>query len=590
MTPLLTVENLDIGFGYDESVVRNVSFEVPQGETLALVGESGSGKTITCRSVLRILPRAAQVRSGRVVLNGRDGIVELSALSERQMRQVRGNAISMIFQEPMRSLSPLHRIGNQVSEVLWIHQGMSEAQARRDVLKEFERVGFPDPEQAYNSYPFELSGGMRQRAMIAMAMVAKPDLLIADEPTTALDVTTQAQVLGLIKSLQKDTGMAVILVTHDLGVVANMAEHVVVMNHGRIMEKGDAYPVLSAPAHPYTKALFAAAPNIPTVDEPAPPTEYTDPILQMRAVNKTYKLRASVAWKPDLLARAVRGVDLTVQRGKTLAIVGESGSGKTTCAKIALGAEMPDAGGEVIFRPHKDADPVMVHEMTRSARVAFQKNAQMVFQDPYSSLSPRMRIQDALVEPLEIHDIGTKPERRDKAADLIAQVGLNADMLTRFPHAFSGGQRQRLSIARALMLDPVLLVCDEPTSALDVSVQEQILNLLEEIRDLRQLSYLFISHDLAVVARIADEVAVMRAGIIVEQAPAETLFYEPVHPYTKALIAAQPAPDINRPIDLAAVAYGAGAPADWPEAFRFGEDDIPALTSMSPGHKVRQHV
>ena len=590
MTPVLTVENLEIGFGREASVVRDVSFEVPRGETLALVGESGSGKTITCRSVLRILPRSAQLRSGRIMLNGRDGPVELSRLSERQMRHVRGDAISMIFQEPMRSLSPLHRIGNQVSEVLWIHRGASEAEAKRDVLREFERVGFPDPERVYRSYPFELSGGMRQRAMIAMAMVAKPDLLIADEPTTALDVTTQAQVLGLIKSLQKDTGMSVILVTHDLGVVANMAEHVVVMHRGRIMEKGDAQPILSAPSHPYTQQLFAAAPEIPHVEQAAPAVEYADPILTMRDVNKTYKLRASVAWKPDLLARAVRGVDLTLDRGKTLAIVGESGSGKTTLAKIALGAEKPDPGGEVLFRPVSGGDPIRVNEMTREERVGFQKNAQMVFQDPYSSLSPRMRVQDALTEPLEIHGIGSTSERRDKAAALIEQVGLKTDMLMRYPHAFSGGQRQRLSIARALMLDPVLLVCDEPTSALDVSVQEQILTLLEEIRDRHNLSYLFISHDLAVVARIADEVAVMRAGIVVEQAPAETLFYDPRHPYTKALIAAQPEPDVNRPIDLATVARGAGAPSEWPEAFRFGEDDFPALTQMSPGHKVRQHV
>ncbi|MGV6849766.1 MAG: ABC transporter ATP-binding protein [Marinibacterium sp.] len=590
MTPTLTVEDLEIGFGQDASVVSGVSFEVPCGNTLALVGESGSGKTITCRSVLRILPRSAQVRSGRIVLNGRDGAQELSSLGDRQMRHVRGNLVSMIFQEPMRSLSPLHRIGNQVSEVLWIHRGMSEAEAKRDVLQEFEHVGFPDPERTYNSYPFELSGGMRQRAMIAMAMVAKPDLLIADEPTTALDVTTQAQVLGLINDLQRETGMSVILVTHDLGVVANMAEHVVVMHRGRIMEQGTAQAVLAAPAHPYTQQLFAAAPEIPHATEPAPPPEERDPILELRQVNKTYRLRASVAWKPDMMVQAVRGVDLTLERGKTLAIVGESGSGKTTCAKIALGAEKPDPGGEVLFRADPGEDPLVVNEMSRDGRIAFQRNAQMVFQDPYSSLSPRMRIQDALTEPLEIHGIGTPAERRDRAAHLIERVGLKADMLQRYPHAFSGGQRQRLSIARALMLDPVLLVCDEPTSALDVSVQEQILSLLEDIRDAHNLSYLFISHDLAVVARIADEVAVMRAGIVVEQAPAQTLFFEPVHPYTKALIAAQPEPDINRPIDLALVAQGAGSPRDWPDAFRFGDREIPALVQTSPGHKVRRHV
>jgi len=423
-----------------------------------------------------------------------------------------------------------------------------------------------------------------------MAMVSKPDLLIADEPTTALDVTTQAQVLGLINELQRETGMAVILVTHDLGVVANMAEQVVVMHKGRIMESGAAEPILRAPAHPYTQQLFAAAPSIPTVATPAEPLPDTDLILQMKSVSKTYKMRAQSAWKPEVLIHACRNVDLNLPRGKTLAIVGESGSGKTTAARIALGAEQPDAGGEVLFCGNTGGAPIAVHKMTRAARTAFQKQAQMVFQDPYSSLSPRMRILDALTEPLEIHGIGSKSERRDRAAAMLTQVGLNPDMLLRFPHAFSGGQRQRLSIARALMLDPNLLVCDEPTSALDVSVQDQILTLLEDIRDRMGLSYLFISHDLAVVARIADEVAVMRQGLVVEQAPPDTLFYDPVHPYTKALIAAQPTPDIDRPINLDLVAQGAGSPENWPEAFRFSDTVIPSLTTVQPGHKVRCHV
>ncbi|MEO1732958.1 MAG: ATP-binding cassette domain-containing protein, partial [Pseudomonadota bacterium] len=294
--------------------------------------------------------------------------------------------------------------------------------------------------------------------------------------------------------------------------------------------------------------------------------------------------------RPDMLVHACRGIDLNLPRGKTLAIVGESGSGKTTAARIALGAEAPDAGGEVLFRAHPDSAPIAVHDMNRAARTEFQKKAQMVFQDPYSSLSPRMRIAQALTEPLEIHKIGTPAEQRDKAAEMLRRVGLNPDMLQRFPHAFSGGQRQRLSIARALTLDPSLLVCDEPTSALDVSVQDQILNLLEDIRDRMKLSYLFISHDLAVVARIADDVAVMRQGLVVEQAPPETLFYNPRHPYTKALIAAQPTPDINRPINLKLVAQGAGAPDTWPEEFRFSDQSIPALTQLDPGHKVRCHV
>ncbi|WP_299667194.1 ABC transporter ATP-binding protein [uncultured Ruegeria sp.] len=590
MSALLSVRDLSIGFGSGPSVVRDVSFDVDPGQTLALVGESGSGKTISCRAALRILPRTAQIRSGTITLNDSHGAADLMKLSERQMRGIRGNRVSMIFQEPMRSLSPLHKIGNQVSEVLWLHRGASDSEARKEVLTQFERVGFPDPARAYDSYPFELSGGMRQRAMIAMAMVAKPELLIADEPTTALDVTTQAQVLGLIKELQRETGMALILVTHDLGVVANMAEHVVVMHKGRVMEAGSAALILNEPAHPYTQQLFDAAPEIPDQDSVGIPMPDEDLILQMTDVSKTYTMRSSKGWKAEKLIHACRGVDMKLARGKTLAIVGESGSGKTTAARIALGAELPDPGGKVLFRTTKDSEPITVHNMTRAERTAFQRKAQMVFQDPYSSLSPRMRIQDAMTEPLEIHRLGDVSEQREKAAEMLQRVGLNEDMLKRYPHAFSGGQRQRLSIARAMMLDPALIVCDEPTSALDVSVQEQILTLLENLQDSLNLSYLFISHDLAVVARIADEVAVMRRGLVVEQAPPETLFYNPRHPYTKALIAAQPEPDINRPIDLKLVALGAGSPDSWDDAFRFSDSVIPSLVELEPGHKVRCHV
>ena len=560
MAPLLEVNDLSIGFGNGPSVVDGVSFALNAGETLALVGESGSGKTLSCRSVLRLLPDAAQLRGGSIRFNGAEGAVNLLSLPEKKMRAIRGDRISMIFQEPMRSLSPLHRLGDQVAEVLRLHRNMGRRAAKRAVLEQFEKVGFVDPLRAWKSYPFEMSGGMRQRAMIAMAMVAKPELLIADEPTTALDVTTQAQVLGLIRSLQAETGMGVILVTHDLGVVANMAQRVVVMNKGRVMERGDAQEVLGSPAHPYTAKLFAAAP--------------------MRAGG----------WRKPVSVSACQHVDLQLPRGKTLAIVGESGSGKTTCARIAMGAERPDAGGEVLFRPDPAAAPLAVHDLSPTERTAFQRQAQMVFQDPYSSLSPRMRVQQALTEPMEVHNIGTARDRREKAAEMLRWVGLNPDMLGRFPHAFSGGQRQRLSIARALTLDPKLLICDEPTSALDVSVQEQILTLLEDIRDRANLSYLFISHDLAVVARIADEVAVMRAGVIVEQAPPDTLFYNPQHPYTRALIAAQPEPDISRPIDLDLVAKGAGSPTLWPEQFRFEGHHAPALRELEPGHKVRCHA
>ncbi len=588
--PLLNVTSLNIGFGTEAPVVDGVSFCVQKGETLALVGESGSGKTLTCRAVLRILPEAAQLRGGSIRYTSADADCDILSASQKTLRSLRGDRISMIFQEPMRSLSPLHRLGNQVAEVLHLHRSISGAQAKRQVLAQFERVGFPDPERAWNSYPFEMSGGMRQRAMIAMAMVSRPDLLIADEPTTALDVTTQAQVLGLIKELQRETGMAVILVTHDLGVVANMADSVVVMNKGRVMESGAAADVLGAPEHGYTRKLFAAAPVIPEVAAPSDgPQADDDLILDIRNVTKSFAMRAG-GWRKPLIVTACRNVDLKLARGKTLAVVGESGSGKTTCARVALGAVTPDAGGEVLFRAHTGAPPIKVHDMSAAQRRAFQRDAQMVFQDPYSSLSPRMRVISALCEPMEIHSIGTRAEQREKAAEMVRMVGLSPDMLPRFPHAFSGGQRQRLSIARALTLDPKLLVCDEPTSALDVSVQDQILTLLEEIRDRAGLSYLFISHDLAVVARIADEVAVMRGGVIVEQAPPETLFYNPQHPYTKALIAARPEPDISRPIDLDLVSKGAGAPSSWPEMFRFEGADAPALREMTPGHMVRCHA
>ncbi len=589
MNPLLEVDALTIGFGDAPPVVRDVSFSISAGQTLALVGESGSGKTLTCRSVLKILPGAAQLRGGNITFAGKQGPVDMLNAPEKTLRQIRGDRISMIFQEPMRSLSPLHTLGNQVSEVLHLHRDMGKAEAKRCVLEQFEHVGFPDPERTWRSYPFEMSGGMRQRAMIAMAMVAKPDLLIADEPTTALDVTTQAQVLGLINTLQAETGMAVILVTHDLGVVANMAEHVVVMNKGRVMESGSADEVLGAPEHGYTKKLFAAAPKIPKVATPARPMAHDDVILDLKNVTKTYTMRAG-GWRKPQIITACREINLQVERGKTLAIVGESGSGKSTCARVALGAERPDDGGEVIFCPAKGTDGIPVHDMTTDQRRGFQRQAQMVFQDPYSSLSPRMRVRDALTEPMEIHRIGTKSDRMEKAAEMLRWVGLNPDMLSRYPHAFSGGQRQRLSIARALTLDPKLLICDEPTSALDVSVQDQILNLLEDIRDRAALSYLFISHDLAVVARIADEVAVMRGGLIVEQAPPDTLFYNPQHPYTKALIAAQPEPDVSRPIDLDLVAKGAGAPGDWPDMFQFDGTSAPELRELDPGHRVRCHA
>ncbi len=585
--PLLQVRDLSIAFGSGPPVVSGINFEVAHGETIALVGESGSGKTVTCRAILRILPAAARIHSGTVHLNSKSGQSEMIGMRERDLRDIRGDRISMIFQEPMHSLSPLHRIGAQVSEVLQLHRGHKKGSAKKLVLEKFERVGFPDPELVFGSYPFELSGGMRQRAMIAMAMIAKPDLLIADEPTTALDVTTQAQILSLINDLQAETSMAVILVTHDLGVVANTADRVVVMRKGRIMESGSVTEILDDPAHAYTQKLIEAAPAIPHKAEPSSARITEDPILQLENIGKSFDLRGGSLFQKGAIIHAVRGVDLTVERGKTFAVVGESGSGKSTCAKIALGATAPNAGGSVRFWSDKGSPPIEVQNLGPAAKRMFQRQAQMVFQDPYGSLSPRMQVIDILTEPLEIHEIGTKAERKDRAVELLEQVDLDPTMLRRFPHAFSGGQRQRLSIARALALNPKLLVCDEPTSALDLSVQMQVLDLLEEIREELGLSYLFISHDLAVVSQIADEVAVMRRGQIVEQAAPDVLFTAPKHPYTKALITACLEPSVQQRIDLEAVALGAGDPSTWPEQFAFHGTEVPPLIETEPGHLVR---
>lgn len=588
--PLLTVEGLSIAFGRGKAatpVVEDVWFTLRRGETLAIVGESGSGKTITGKALLRILPKSAAITGGRAIFSGRDGDeVDLLSVSDRRIRAIRGGRISMVFQEPMSSLSPLHTIGAQVSEAVRLHQPQNSAEVKARCIEIFNDVGFPDPERAWNAYPFELSGGLRQRAMIAMAMVCKPDLMIADEPTTALDVTTQAQVLDLIRTLQADTGMSLILVTHDLGVVANMADQVTVMRRGRVVESGPVAKVLTAPQHGYTKALIAAAPELP-VDGGRDGLAVRDPIFWAKNLSKTYIGRSRAFGAPAQVVKAVQDIELAVGRGETLAIVGESGSGKSTVAKLMLRAEEPDPGATVGFRG-RDGVEEDVLALSGDALKAFRRRVQIVFQDPYASLSPRMSVLDILTEPLRIHKIGDSArDRRDRAAALMQRVGLSPDHLGRFPHAFSGGQRQRISIARALALQPELLVCDEPTSALDVSVQAQVLELLKELRDEMGLSYLFISHDLTVVADLADRVAVMRRGRVLEEGPARLLFTNPTHPYTRALIAASPEPDLNRRLDLAAVARGAGDPETWPDPWRYAGDDAPSLREIAPGHFVR---
>ena len=586
--PLLSVRDLTLGFGppgLAPAVVDGVSFDVDPGEVLALVGESGSGKTLTGKAMMRLLPRTASINKGSAILTLADKPVDLLTLSDSEMRRIRGQHVSMVFQEPMSALSPLHRVGEQVAEVLRVHGQSNSDAIRKHVMDTFAEVGFPDPERAWSAYPFELSGGLRQRAVIAMAMVTKPALVIADEPTTALDVTTQAMVLDLLNRLQHDNGTAVIMITHDLGVVANMADKVVVLKRGKVVESGTARAVLGSPGHRYTKALLAAAPVVPD-DIACHLPEGPDAILRVKNLSKTYPGRARAFRADDPPVRAVADFSMYLERGKTTAVVGESGSGKSTVARLILRAERPDPGSEVIFcgkdQKHEDIAALSGADLKR-----FRMRTQMVFQDPYAALSPRMSVQDILTEPLRIHDIGTNSERRDRAAHLMRRVGLSPEHLARFPHAFSGGQRQRIAIARSLALNPELLVCDEPTSALDVSVQKEVLELLRELQGEFKLSYIFISHDLAVVSALADRVMVMRRGRVVEEGAADCVFNDPRHPYTQALIAASPEPDMDRRLDLAAVAAGAGEPESWPAPFGYQGDAAPSLLEVAPGHLVR---
>jgi peptide/nickel transport system ATP-binding protein len=585
--PLLSVEGLSISFalpGMSHPVVDGLSFSIAQGETLALVGESGSGKTLSGKALMGLLPRAASCTGHAVFRRSSGEAVDLLHQSRERHRDLRGRSISMIFQEPMSALSPLHRLGDQVAEVLRVH-GIDGDQKKR-VLEVFREVGFPDPERAWRAYPFELSGGMRQRGVIAMAMVARPALVIADEPTTALDVTTQAQVLDLLRRLKESHGLSVLLITHDLGVVANMADRVVVLKRGRLVESGSARDVLTRPRHSYTKRLMAAAPKVPH-DREARARTGRDLIMRVESLAKTYPPRPRLFGPAGPPVVAITEIDMEVERGRTLALVGESGSGKTTVARMILRAERADPGAVIEFHG-RDGAHEDVTSLTGPDLKAFRRRAQMVFQDPYGALSPRMSIQDILTEPLRIHGIGTPAERRERAAYLLECVGLNRAHLGRFPYAFSGGQRQRIAIARALALEPELLVLDEPTSALDVSVQAEVLDLLRELREELGLTYLFISHDLAVVGEFADRVMVMRRGAVVEEGPATAVLNDPRHPYTQALIAAHPAPVIDQRLDLAVVARGAGDPDSWPEPFRYSGDQPPDLVEVSPGHRVRQ--
>jgi peptide/nickel transport system ATP-binding protein len=608
--PLLSVRDLSVEIRSDLGTLKAVdglSFDIPRGKTVAVVGESGSGKSVTAQAVMRILPKVATIAGGNILFDDPADkhppldIAVLPAESER-MRQIRGGRIAMIFQEPMTSLSPLHTAGDQVTEALRMHAPVSEAEAKERAVEVFRRVGFPDPKRALVTYPFELSGGLRQRAMIAMALITRPALLIADEPTTALDVTTQAQILDLIHELQADTGMSVLLITHDLGVVANMADDVVVMYRGRMVETGEREEIFRRPQHPYLKALMRAVPRFamkpgerltplrevksaatvaraPVVCEPA------RNVLEVQHVSKTFTLRSGWFSGSTRNVRAVNDVSLAVPCGRTLGLVGESGCGKTTLSKMISRALTPD-GGSVLF--DDGSGPREVHRLAGDALTAYRRSVQFVFQDPFSSLNPRMTVYELLTEPLRIHKVGTPDERFERAKVLLDMVGLDRRSLRRYPHSFSGGQRQRLGIARALALEPQVLLCDEPVSALDVSVQAQVLNLLKDLQAALGLSYLFVSHNLAVVDYVADTIAVMCRGYIVEQASKVDLFRQPMHPYTKALLAAVPDPDLDRPLDFGKLRSGKfSEPTAWPEPFRLAGEDTGTMVAVRPDHHVR---
>jgi peptide/nickel transport system ATP-binding protein len=612
---LLRVEELHVQFATPAgaiAAVRGVDFRMRPATTLAVVGESGSGKSVLSQSILRILPRNGVITRGRILFDDpRDGApaIDLTRLPADgpEMRAIRGGRISIIFQEPMSSLSPLHTIGDQVGEALRLHRRVSSGEAKELTIEMLRLVGFPEATRAWRSYPFELSGGLRQRAMIAMALVCRPALLIADEPTTALDVTIQAQILKLIVELQRELGMGVLLITHDLGVVANVADEIVVMYRGEVMESGTLADIFERAEHPYLKALLRAVPrfdmkpgerlqpirHIPPGEAPhlmaqvpAVAERPGMPLLECVDIRKSFTLRSGGLFRAGGGPRivAVDGVSLRVARGECLGLVGESGCGKTTLSKVLLRAVPPDSGS-VTFSDH--GAPVDVLALDGAALTRFRRRVQFIFQDPFGSLNPRMTVGDIIAEPLVIHDIGNARMRAELVAELLSLVGLHARDRNRYPHSFSGGQRQRIGIARALALRPELVICDEPVSALDVSIQAQILNLLLDLQKKLGLTYLFISHNLAVVDYIADRIAVMCAGRIVEIAPRGVLFRDPVHPYTQSLIAAIPTPDPNHRLDFAQLVEGrASNPALWPEPFRRVAGAEVPLIEVSSGHFV----
>ncbi|HMN84685.1 MAG TPA: ABC transporter ATP-binding protein [Bauldia sp.] len=524
--PLLSVRDLGVAFrqgGATTVAVDGVSFDIARGETLALVGESGSGKSVTALSVMKLLPPGGTVTGGRILFKGKD----LLSVGERELQAVRGNDIGIVFQEPMTSLNPLHTIERQVGEILKIHQGMSDQAARKRVLELLDEVGIRDAESRLGAYPHQLSGGQRQRVMIAMALANEPDLFIADEPTTALDVTVQAQILELLRTLQKRTGMAMLFITHDLGIVRKVAQRVCVMTKGKIVEQGATEAIFAAPQHPYTRHLLAAEPkgDPPKSDPSAPVVMSADDLKVWFPIKRGFMRRVVGHIK------AVDGVDVAVRRGQTLGVVGESGSGKTTLGLALM--RLISSQGRIVFLG-KEIDGRNFKEMR-----PLRSDMQIVFQDPYGSLSPRMSVAEIVGEGLQVHAPSLSAAERDrKVAKALSEVGLDPETRHRYPHEFSGGQRQRIAVARAMVLEPKFVMLDEPTSALDMSVQAQVVDLLRDLQRRHDLAYLFISHDLKVVKALANDLIVMRNGKVVEHGPAEKVFARPESDYTRALLAA----------------------------------------------------
>ncbi|MDP3602204.1 MAG: ABC transporter ATP-binding protein, partial [Bosea sp. (in: a-proteobacteria)] len=597
-TPILSVSNLSTSFrveGAWKQVVRNVSFDIAPKETVAVVGESGSGKSVTALSIMRLTPQGSSKIEGSIKLAGQ----ELLTLPEPQMRRIRGNDVAMIFQEPMTSLNPVLTIGFQIAEALILHRGMSRSEAEAETVRLLEKVRIPAAKSRFHEYPHRFSGGMRQRVMIAMALACKPKLLIADEPTTALDVTIQAQILQLIKLLQEEEGMSVLFITHDMGVVAEIADRTVVMYNGQAVETGGTEDIFARAKHPYTRSLLSAVPKLgsmdgrsrpmrfPVVDratgESDIPEETPDtvksaerPVLEVSNLTTRFDIRSGLLSSVTGRVHAVENVSFSVKAGETLALVGESGCGKSTTGRSVMRLIEPLAGSVLL-------DGVDVLKLNQTDLREQRKRMQMIFQDPFASLNPRMNVGAAIAEPLLINKLATRTEARDQIAELLRRVGLQPDMASRFPHEFSGGQRQRICIARALAVEPRLIVADEAVSALDVSVKAQVVNLMLELQARMGLAYLFISHDMAVVERVSHRVAVMYLGEIVEIGPREAIFGNPQHPYTKRLLAAVPIADPTRrhektPPSNDEIKSPVRAPDYVPPVRQFRE--------VSPGHAV----